>query len=140
MGDPTDEQGWIEKRARQRVAVRLHLTYRPLEEQAADEKIKGHLYRDVGTFSKNISAGGMLIRTPGPLAVGTLLEVNITLTPQERPLKAIVCIVRVAQEAGTGDYYAGFQFVGIHLQDTQRIEKFVQSMLRLEQTEDKKKT
>ena len=57
----------------------------------------------------DISCGGMKVRTPWPLTLNDLLDVQVT-TPGGAQIKRRVRVVRVRQ--GTSAWFAGVCFVG----------------------------
>ena len=79
--------------------------------------------------SKNMSAGGLLIRHKSPLAVGSEVVVKFLLPSEQRYIMTFGKVVRVEMVEEGSLYEIGLCFVNTRQQDIERIEKHVTNSL-----------
>lgn len=73
----------------------------------------------------NLSASGVLARTPRALAVGTTFGFALDLPSQSGPVRGRARVVRVASENGHGGSLVGARFIALGGDGTARLEEFV---------------
>lgn len=73
----------------------------------------------------NISAGGLLLETATPLAMGEVLQLRFALPGEDEPLIARARVVRESQVSENGSHACGLSFEGMNEGDRGRIEAFV---------------
>jgi c-di-GMP-binding flagellar brake protein YcgR len=109
------------KRAYRRIDVRLKVFYRLVRgTQSIEETEEG-----VVAYTKNISAGGLLIETAERLQAGGLLYAKFKLTPADEAMEALcrVCWIRDGTEDST--FYAGLAFLALASKERARVDQFV---------------
>lgn len=79
--------------------------------------------------SKNMSAGGLLIRLSKPLAVGSEVVVKFLLPSEQRFIMTFGRVVRVEVVEEGSKYDIGLCFINTRQQDIERIEKHVTDTL-----------
>ncbi len=153
--DQTQAGSFKDRRKYQRVNARIHVSYRLIDYQGNEEKVKKmKKYFESSTFdanTENISAGGVLCISPNwriggvpafgasEVSVGevlkpaALLELKINIPDGGQPVECMGKILHVMRlvETVSGDskftYRMGVCFLSINTVDRFRIEKFCKS-------------
>ena len=75
--------------------------------------------------SRNISAGGLLFDSPKQIQLGDFLEMDISISPYEDPIRLRGRVVRVKQGTEKGEYQIAVSFISEGEEETNRIAEFV---------------
>ncbi|MBN3039088.1 MAG: Flp pilus assembly complex ATPase component TadA [Candidatus Omnitrophica bacterium] len=113
-----------------RLDVRLNVRYRIIKSEGP-KKIGGIEHNSV---TENISAGGLVLLSNEPLALGTVLEVKLELPEEDKPIQCLCRVLRVEEIIMDKTYDIAVCFLDISGAERARFNKFVQKKL----TEGKK--
>jgi len=112
LEDRTEPAGYAERRREERIDARVEVRF----------SLPGQAANALRAYSKDISLGGLCLKTTKPHAVGELLEVTMVVGAEQYRLQARVAWVR-------GDA-AGLRFINVGAEDAQRLQRLVQSLKR----------
>lgn len=107
-----------DKRKYQRIERRLPLKYRDLK------KVDGEFR---GTFSKNLSEGGVRFRSDRFISLACRLVVELNIPALEKPVRAISKIAWIKKLPAGEDYEVGNQFLEISREDKHIINSLVKN-------------
>ena len=117
QANPNPMQGLIERRQTPRLNFAEPVQFRNV--------LKPHeLYS--GSVAKDLSAGGIRIRSEAILAKEERLLVQVSLPGSRRLIRAIACVAWDSERSFGSDAEAGLQFVGITPEDREAIAGFVE--------------
>lgn len=110
-----------EKRAHERVPLRLPIRYRVLDEQVTARNVSEFAKSENLTQTLDTSLGGLCVSQDGQLKAGNLLNVKLTLPGHNEVITAFADVVWVKE------FLAGLKFLAVKKQDldllTQQIKK-----------------
>ncbi|MEI8345484.1 MAG: CBS domain-containing protein [Candidatus Omnitrophota bacterium] len=111
-----------QKRMHMRAEVRLEIGYR----MAGDTQQLAGFTPSGKVYTKNISAGGLMLEFEEKLVPGLLFEVRFNLHQNEEPIESLCRVCWVDKSPQPGRYYAGVSFLAITSKDRYWIERFVE--------------
>lgn len=111
------------KRAYVRLEGRVNIRYKVFKsmEEAARRGYKPENF----SVTTNISAGGILLFSNEPFALGSVVEIKIELPDSDPAVTCLAKIVRIEEIEPEKNYHIGAQFLDITSADRARINKFV---------------
>jgi type IV pilus assembly protein PilB len=121
---PKDEQPPFDARIFSRLNSKVNLRYRVVESE--EDLLKRGLTLEHLSVTKNISAGGLLFVADEPLAIDSILELNIELPDTEAPIECLARIVRI-EESGHRRYDIAVCFLDITGAQRTRLNKYVET-------------
>jgi len=83
--------------------------------------------KGIGSWTKDISAGGICVISKAALTVDKIMDFEFTIPEMEKKLKAsgkVVWVEKVA-DSKKGSYYNGIEFINLDPVDKDLIAKFV---------------
>ena len=113
---------FLDKRAHSRIAVRIPISYRLLDDQEEIKNIK-----ELGSKTKNAetmdtSLGGMYIVANQALKSGTLLSLKVSIPERMNPLSAF------AEVAWANETGAGIHFLAMKEEDTKLLAEYLKKI------------
>lgn len=134
-----DSSGHIEKRAFERVDLRIAVNYKVIQEAEMERLISTKAYQDISlgqaqnqkikdvmtVVTENISVGGLMIVGNEPFTIGSSIQMEMQLPQTPLPLKCLAVIVRSSESPVNGKYSAGVRFLGINKDDTAKIQRYI---------------
>jgi hypothetical protein len=106
-----------------RLESNVNVTYKAFKSK--EEVLKKGFSAEQISYTKNISAGGLLFASKEPLAIGSFVELQIELPDGSKPLECLARVVRVDEIRPDEDYNIAVCFLGITGAQRVRLEKFV---------------
>lgn len=85
-------------------------------------------------LTEDISAGGLRLCTPGPLTVGSALEMSLDLDDPAISTIVISGEVRWSAMKGDGSYHSGVRFEGMDRTQIRILERYIESRLATQRT------
>jgi c-di-GMP-binding flagellar brake protein YcgR len=139
-------KGTIEQRKYERIVALMQIRYYIVDDEYAIKLKTESAYKDTHVdqlvnipmartpltgVTENISAGGLLLVTEQPLAMGTSVVVDLTLPNLPRPLRALAEVVRSDIAEGqvvdrtVKSFRSGLKIIAINKDDMKRIENYI---------------
>lgn len=82
--------------------------------------------------SINIGGGGLLFSIDEPVAISTVMDIEIDLPGSPIPLSAVSRVVRIEEATGGKRYDVGLEFVEICDEDRKVLEEFIRERLKID--------
>ena len=110
---------FVEKRAHPRIAVKIPVKYRVVEDLAGIQSIVEMRKNETNTQTLDLSLGGMYIVCEQHLGVGSILHLDITIPGKEKRLTAFGEVV------WSKDSGSGLHFMMIKHEDLEALSAFL---------------
>lgn len=106
-----------EKRQYERLSYYCLVKYRLLGQKDA--------YNEMVTSLRNLSAGGMLLKTKEHFAVGSMLAIKINISSPAEIIAVNGQVVRLRQNRIKGGYWCGIKFSDIKEEEKEKLISFI---------------
>lgn len=141
-----DQNAYIEKRASERLATRINVSYSIITDAELDRLASTKNYQDISlgenrdmkvkdvmnVVTENISVGGLMIVSEKPLKAGLSMNLELQLPQTPVPLKCLAVVVRGSEMPQNGLYTAGLRFLAINKDDVDKIQRYIVLQKRAE--------
>ncbi len=123
IGDMLSPDSVSEKRIYVRLDNRVYVRYKmfKLKTKSADDI---DYEPEVAVITKNMSAGGLLLRTSESLALGTIIDLSLEL-PEENPVQCLARVVRIEEIVLDRDYEIAVCFLDLPNLERARLNRYV---------------
>ena len=120
-----------------RVAERVDIRYQIIEAKPLETNVLMTDGVEHSSVTKDISAGGLKFASGYPLPIGTIIELKIHLTKEERSIDCLARIARVEENSLSAMYHIVTYYLNISSADRARIENFVKEKVQAKSQEKK---
>ncbi len=110
---------FLEKRVHPRVAVKVAVKYRVIEEQAEIESVFARKNRDKTSQTLDVSLGGMYLVADQVITVGSILRLDMNIPGQTSPIAAF------AEVAWSNESGLGLHFLALKDTDEDLLKAYV---------------
>jgi type II secretory ATPase GspE/PulE/Tfp pilus assembly ATPase PilB-like protein len=115
----------LDKRVYPRLDTKVNLHYTIFDSEEA--LVKAGFKPEQFSVTKNISAGGVLFFSNGPLPVSAIIELKMDLPDGEGPIDCLARVVRVEEAGEVHLYNIGVCFLDITGAERARLNKFIEA-------------
>lgn len=122
LKDRPVDSGMAAKRAHKRVNVALDVIYQLMDSKRNIPVGTSHICR-----SMDLSAGGMLVKMPEKLPVGSLLDVQFNLSAGSSTIQSLARVCSHLAPASDGTYPTGLMFLSLLTKDRTEINRLTEN-------------
>lgn len=123
IGEPMSPASPQEKRIFIRVDRSIELKYKLFKGKITDQE-NSEFEAEFSTFTANISAGGLLIKTEEYLIPGSVLELSLSL-PEQEAIKGLARVVRVEEIKPDIEYDVAVYFLDLSDAERSRLNRYL---------------
>jgi type II secretory ATPase GspE/PulE/Tfp pilus assembly ATPase PilB-like protein len=113
-----------ERRSFIRLNNKTNIKYKIFKSE--DEAAKKDFTAEQFSFTRDISAGGLLFISPATIAVGAIVELTIKLPDNEEPVECLARVVRIEETGEKNSYDIAVCFLDITSAERSRLNSYVE--------------